>query len=159
MDTKKLKDAIEVAKSEIFTLSQYLKDKEMNTLHGQRFNKMIALLTTFTQLAELYQKAEGCFPAKKEKTADRQLHTWEGKVKHIKYYDSERDIGYNQAIEDCRTALVRKLGGIERLIHNYITSEILISEKDNVSLRLCHARLIDNKQWLAEDIKNHILEE
>ena len=31
--------------SELFTLSQYLKDKEMATLHGERFRKMIEALT------------------------------------------------------------------------------------------------------------------
>jgi len=43
---KSIQADIEVLQSEIFTLSQYLKDKEMEQLHGERFRKMIKALTS-----------------------------------------------------------------------------------------------------------------
>ena len=46
IDICKLKLAIEVAGSEIFTLTKYLEDKDMELLHGQRFRKMITTLQT-----------------------------------------------------------------------------------------------------------------
>ena len=41
-----IKEAVENAGSEIFTLTKYLEDKEMEVIHGQRFRKMINTLQT-----------------------------------------------------------------------------------------------------------------
>ena len=42
---------------------------------------------------------------KKERTADRQLYTWDGKVEQIKYFHNDSDVGYNNAVMDFITSL------------------------------------------------------
>jgi len=45
---------------------------------------------------------------KKERTADRQLYTWDGKVEQIKYFHNDSDVGYNNAVMDFITSLQEK---------------------------------------------------
>ena len=59
---KSIQVDIEVLQSEIFTLSQYLKDKEMEQLHGNRFRKMIKALTSAISWGEAMRDAGDMLP-------------------------------------------------------------------------------------------------
>ena len=53
------KEMIEVFDSEIFTLSKYLEDKEMELLYGKRFRKMIKALSKAITLAKAFDSVDG----------------------------------------------------------------------------------------------------
>jgi anion-transporting ArsA/GET3 family ATPase len=59
-----LRGSIETAGKELYTLDKYLKDSEMETLHGGRFRKMIKALKTLITTAEQVLEAESELPEK-----------------------------------------------------------------------------------------------
>jgi hypothetical protein len=64
MDMTDLQKACKIANIEICTLLQYLKDDDMHTIHGVRFNKMIMALTILRDCAESVLKVNGVMPKK-----------------------------------------------------------------------------------------------
>jgi hypothetical protein len=114
-----LKESIETAGKELYTLDKYLKDPEMETLHGERFRKMIKALKTLITTTEQVLSTGAELPEKRivNKVLDK-LETQMAKE------------AYNEALDLCLPILakykmrVRELEGeIKQLKDKYAGCE------------------------------------
>lgn len=94
IDKKLLKDAVDWANSELFTLNAYLNDKEM-VVHEKRFIRAVNSIKEFKDLAEQFLKLEG-FPEKK-----RLLN----KMPYLGYNDEVT--GFNECHDLCKLVVLK----------------------------------------------------
>ncbi len=107
------KEIIDVFESEIFTLSKYLEDKEMEVFHGQRFRKMIKALSKAITLAKAFDSVSNNLEMpeyKKTKDCDSGCDSYHSMLTHGcgGCDETSNNVGFNDALSLCKPLIVKR---------------------------------------------------
>lgn len=94
-----MKETIETFNSEIYTLSKYLEDKDMELIHGERFRKMIKAMSYAIQALQAQQEALEALGEKNEHTEGENPYPLSS------HYE---DKGYNQCHDIASKIIAKK---------------------------------------------------